>query len=107
MNAKKPNNKPLPEFLRKYFWDADFDKIDPEKYPHYLVERILEYGDKSAVKWMTENFKKSEIKKTLMKKKGISPKSAAYWALIFGVPRDKILCLKKSYQKMKASHWPY
>lgn len=107
MNTKELNNKPLPEFLRKYFWDADFAKINPEKFPYYFIERILEYGDKPAVKWMMENFEISEIKETLLRKKGISRKSASYWALVFNIPENKILCLKKSYQKMKAGHWPY
>ncbi len=107
MNTKKPSNKLLPEFLRKYFWDADFSKIDPEKYPYYFIERILEYGDKPAVKWMMENFEISVIKETLLRKRGISGKSASFWALVFNISENKILCLKKSYQKMKASHWPY
>lgn len=107
MSTKKLHNKALPKFLRKYFWDADFAEIDPEKYPYYFIERILEYGDKPAVKWMMENFEISKIKETLMKKKGISQKSAVYWALILNVPENKILCLSKSYQKMKGNHWPY
>ncbi len=104
---KTLQKKSLPEFLRKYFWDTDFDRLDAGKYPYFVIERILEYGDKLVVKWMMEKYKISQIKETLMKKRGISPKSAAYWSLVFGVPKDKILCLKKSYQKMKESHWPY
>jgi len=107
MSKTENNNKALPEFLRKYFWDADFAKINPEKYPYYFIERILEYGDMAAVKWMMENFEISEIKETLLRKKGISRKSASYWALMFNIPENKILCLKKSYQEMKARHWPY
>jgi hypothetical protein len=56
----------LPEFLRKYFWDADFADLDAGAYPYFIIERILEYGDERAVKWMMENFKKSEIKRALM-----------------------------------------
>lgn len=101
------SNKTLPKFLSKYFWDIDFKKLDAEKYPYYVIERILEYGDEKAVKWMMENFKKTQIKETLIKKRGISRKSAIYWASIFNISKDEILCLSKSYQKMKESHWPY
>lgn len=104
---KTLQKKSLPEFLKKYFWDADFAGLDATKYPYFIIERILEYGDERAVKWMIENFKKSEIKRALMESRGLSPKSVNYWALIFNIQKDKILCLKKSYQKMKASHWPY
>ncbi len=104
---KTLQKKSLPEFLKKYFWDADFADLDAVAYPYFIIERILEYGDERAVKWMIENFKKSEIKRSLMESRGLSSKSVNYWALIFNVHKDKILCLKKSYQKMKARHWPY
>lgn len=107
MMPQQKNKKSLPEFLRKYFWDVDFGKINVKKYSPFVIGRILEYGDGPAIKWMLKNFEKSQIKKTLVEKKGISPKSAAFWALIFNVPKDKILCLKKYYQKTRKSHWPY
>ena len=96
-----------PKFLRKYFWDVNFDSLDASQYPYFIIGRILEYGDKEAVKWMIKNFKKTQIKQTLIKRRGLSAKSANYWSCIFGVPKNKILCLKKSYQKMQKSHWPY
>lgn len=104
---KIPKKKLLPEFLRKYFWDVDFSGLDAEKYPYFVIERILEHGDKKSVKWITNNYKISQIKEALIKRKSISPKSAVYWSLVFNVPKDKILCLKKSCQKTKRSHWPY
>lgn len=106
-SIKKTKKISLPKFLNKYFWDVDFKKLDAGEYPYFVIERILEYGDEQAVKWMMGNFKKPEIKRALMKKRGISPRSANYWALIFSVPKNKILCLKKSYRKVKESHWPY
>ena len=97
----------LPRFLSKYFWDVNFKALNASKYPYFIIERILEYGDKDAVQWMIKNFKKSQIKQTLLKKRGLSYRSANYWGLMFSIPKDKILCLKKSYQKMQKSHWPY
>lgn len=97
----------LPGYLKRYFWDVDFAILDAAKYPYFVIERILEYGDQNAVKWMINNFKKSEIERTLIKKRGLSPKSANHWALVFNIPRGKIICLKRSYQKMKERHWPY
>ncbi len=99
--------KTLPEFLSKYFWDINFKKLDAEKYPYYIIERILEYGDEKAVKWMMANFKKTQIKETLIKKRGISKKSAVYWALMLNIPKEKILCLNKRYQGRLEKTWPY
>lgn len=95
----------LPLKFKKYFWDTDFKKIDIKKNAFCIIERLLEYGDKEAIIWMMRNFKKSQIKQTISKKRGFSSRSANYWASIFGIPKNKILCLKRSYQKMQKSHW--
>ena len=95
----------LPKFLNKYFWDIDAGNLKPEEYPYFVIERILEYGDKNAVKWMFQNFQKSQIKKTLSTRRGLSSKSAIFWSLLLGVPKDKILCLSKSSQKRQKGHW--
>lgn len=97
----------LPKNLKKYFWDIDFEKLDLNKYPHFVIERILEYGDKETINWMMKQFKKSQIRQTLTKTKGLTKKSANYWSSILAVPKNKISCLSKSYQKMQKSHWPY
>lgn len=101
------SKKTLPEFLSKYFWDIDFKKLDAGKYPYYVIERILEYGDERAAKWMMENFRKPQIKYTLKKRRGISKKSAVYWALMLNIPKEKILCLSKQYQSKFKKTWPY
>ena len=92
---------------KQLFWDVDFSKLDVKKYPDFIIGRILEYGDKTAVKWMFDNFKTNQIKQTLLTKRGISYKSANYWALILDIPKDKILCLKKQFQNKLRRTWSY
>ena len=99
--------KRLPKFLKKYFWDVSFEKIDIEKNKEYVLKRILNYGDEKAVRWMYDNFEKSEIKNTLSNFRGYSQKSANYWALILDVPREEVLCLKNALSKGQRTFWPY
>ncbi|PIQ92222.1 MAG: hypothetical protein COV69_03220 [Parcubacteria group bacterium CG11_big_fil_rev_8_21_14_0_20_39_14] len=99
--------KQIPEFLKKYFWDVDFRSIDFQKDEGYVAERLLEYGDPKALSWLLKNVKRETIKKILFEERALSPKSANFWAVFFGWPHNKILCLKKSYLKMRKSHWPY
>lgn len=96
----------VPGFLRKYFWDVDFAEFEV-KDSVFIIERILEYGDKLAVQWMLDNFSRVEIKKVLSEKRGFSKKSCNYWSLFFNLPKNKILCLNKSYRETQKSHWPY
>jgi hypothetical protein len=97
----------LPEFLKKYFWDVQFDDVDLQKRRVYVLRRILEYGDEKAVAWMWKNYKKSEIKNVLINYRGYSQKSANFWALLLGVPREEVLCLKKPSLKGQKKIWPY
>jgi predicted nuclease of restriction endonuclease-like RecB superfamily len=99
--------KTLPQFLKKYFWDVDFPKLDKEIYTSFIIERILEEGDEKAVRWMRDNFDLDQIKNVLYNSKNLSPRSANYWQLIFNLKREKILCLRKSFQKKQRLIWKY
>ena len=101
------NKMKLPSSFKKYFWDIDFEKLNFRKYPVYVSERILEHGNVQAIKWLFRNISKKELIKTILKTRQLSPRSANYWALILDIPKNQILCLKKSYLKQRKSHWPY
>lgn len=101
------NMTKLPLSFRRYFWDTNPRKIDIKERSSYIIERILEYGDEKAVRWLFANFAKQTIRQTLEKRRGFSEQSANYWRLILGIPKSKILCLKKQYLKRRRLTWPY
>lgn len=105
--TKLSNRTKLPFFLIKYFWEVDFKSLNAKEYSTFILERILEYGDERAVKWALNNFSDFQLKRVLSSRKNFSKKSANYWSLILGIPKNKILCLNKSYREMQKSHWPY
>lgn len=95
----------IPSYVKKYFWDADIAKTDLKKRAPYVIERILEYGDDRAFKWLKQNVRRELIKKTLISTRALSPQSANFWALVFGVPKNKVLCLKKQFLARRLKHW--
>ncbi len=99
--------KKLPLFLKGYFWDVDFRKINLQDHRVYVLKRILEYGDKEAVNWMWKNFKKREIKYALCNFRGYSQKSANFWAFILGVKKEDVKCLSRSFRETQKQFWPY
>uniref|UniRef100_A0A7C4X8N8 DUF6922 domain-containing protein n=1 Tax=candidate division WOR-3 bacterium TaxID=2052148 RepID=A0A7C4X8N8_UNCW3 len=99
--------KRIPDFLKKYFWEIDSKDLDLQEYRIYVVRRILEYGDVKAVAWLLKNFKKSELKDVLINCRGISRKSANYWAIVLGLPKEKVRCLNRSSLKKQNQIWPY
>ncbi len=95
------------KFRQSLFWDTDPKNIDVKKHSRYIIDRILELGDANDIKWMFKTYKLSLIKQVLSRVRGLSSKSANFWADVLGVPKSKVLCLKPSYQKMRKMHWPY
>ncbi|MBM3700367.1 MAG: hypothetical protein FJW68_05565 [Actinobacteria bacterium] len=97
----------LPYFLEKYFWDVDFPGIDKKTYSAFIIERILEFGDKKSIRWMMNSFNLDEIKEVIIASRILSKKSANFWQIIFKIERDNILCFRKpSLQKQKMI-WKY
>ena len=97
----------IPKSLKKYFWDVDFLELNPKKYPKFIIERILEYGDSGAVAWMRKNFNEEEIKKTIYTSRNLSRKSANFWQFIFNLSREKISCLKQLSQNKQSLIWKH
>lgn len=69
---------PIPSHLQKYFWDIDPKHMDPKEYPRYVMERILELGDKKAVGWLKKTYGERKIKNALGRLR-LSSKSKNYW----------------------------
>ena len=96
----------LPAFLKKYFWDVDFEALDSKRHRQDILVRILEYGDHEAAHWMQKNFRRKEIEEVLTQRR-LSPRSANYWTFIYHIDRSKVRCLQKPYLEMRKHHWPY
>lgn len=96
-----------PLFLKKYFWDIDFAKLDPKKHSVYTIERLLEFGDEKAVRWILQTFSKKQIRETVCQSRAISSVTANFWSLILGIPKENIRCLEPQFLKIRNGLWPY
>jgi len=72
----------LERSLKSIFWDTDLDKIDIQCHKSYIIERILEFGDKPAVKWLLATYSLSDVKNALEASYGISKKSRNFWVIV-------------------------
>jgi len=99
--------KKLPIFLKQYFWDVDFEKIDRERSGPYVIHRLLDRGNDRAIKWMCGTYDKDLIKEVIIKRRGFSAKTANFWAGLFDIDKSKVVCLQKPYLKMRQELWPY
>jgi hypothetical protein len=99
-------DNPLPEFLRSLFWDTDFDRLRVEGHERYVIERVLEYGDTPAARWMTRRFTREQIAETLRNSRQINRKSARFWAAMLEVPDGEVRCLSIPSHPQHNAIWP-
>lgn len=85
----------------------DAQSVDPSKNSLFVIQRLLDKGDRESVSWVLENFDQETIRKTFTTLRDYSPRVAHFWKLFLNIPENEILCLQKPYQKMRKSHWPY
>jgi len=80
--------------LRPFFWEIDTDHFDPMLYPQYTIARLLEFGDPDAISWLREQFPEETIKNVIRADRTLSPRSANFWALVYGIPSEDVAALK-------------
>jgi hypothetical protein len=73
------HNNILPQDFQRYFWDVSFEELTLEKYPRYIAERILNYGDLNAVRWLLSRIDKKFLRNIIDNSRNLNPKTKNYW----------------------------
>jgi len=94
----------MPNGLQTLFWDTDLTDFDPVAYPDYTIFRVLEYGDVAAFDWLRRTFADGEILRVLRNERRLSPKSATFWALVYGIPPEQVAALREQQTPVTATH---
>ena len=84
-------------FRPTLFWDAD--SIDASDHAHYIIARILDYGDMNDVRTLRKIYSDEKIIEVIRTRRGLLPQTGKYWAVKFNIPLNEVPCLKKYYQK--------
>jgi hypothetical protein len=87
----------LPDFLRPYFWDVEFEKIELAKDSQFIVKRVLDRGNLHDIRWLIKTYGKNEIKKVVMGTRDLARPTGNFWADILGVDKMQVPCLQKPY----------
>lgn len=83
----------VPNTLQPLFWDTNVSTFQPSACPEYTILRVLELGDDQAITWLRETFNATEIRRVIQTERRLSPKSATFWALIYGIPEAEVAAL--------------
>ena len=80
----------MPEELRKYFWDTNFDVLDVKINKRYIISRLYCYGDLKAIKWIKETYTQDEIKDVAINSRNLKPLVANYLRQQFNLKKEEM-----------------
>lgn len=86
----------LPSKFYSCFWDVDPKKMNLQKYDRFVIERLLEYGDFDALKWLKKNYGEEKIIASLKNTRNISIQTANFYSCLFNIPRKDLRCFQTS-----------
>jgi len=87
----------IPEFLEPYFWEIDFTSLRLPERQTYVIERVLEYGDDQAVRWLKATFAPEAIAEVVRRSRRISKNTANLWALVLNIPKEHVRCFSTHF----------
>lgn len=73
----------LIKFRPELFWDVNPKTINPKKHAHYIIERVLDFGDLDEMRWIAHYYSPKAIKQTMRESRVVDDKSKALWSLVF------------------------
>ncbi|MFA4028826.1 MAG: hypothetical protein GDYSWBUE_000890 [Candidatus Fervidibacterota bacterium] len=97
--------KVLPKELHRYFWDTDPTKVNLRLHRQFIIERLLEFGDEEAIRWLRRTFGDDAIGEVVQKSRRLSKRTANFWRLILGIPKERVKCLSKRSQDPLKRFW--
>lgn len=71
------------EFRQSLFWDVDPKTIDTEVNARYIIERVLDFGNDTEVKWLFHYYPHERIREVMsLPRAQVHAKSKALWDLV-------------------------
>ena len=90
-----PLQKKIRRLRKTLFWDVDFKDLDYKKNAGFVIERVLSFGDEKDYQILQEIYGLKKIKRTAVKVNYPNKKIINFWSLIFNIPINSFLCIKK------------
>ncbi|AVX21200.1 hypothetical protein SAMN02745885_02424 [Carboxydocella sporoproducens DSM 16521] len=89
----------LPVELHQFFWEYDVQTLDQTAHWFQIIERILEYGDLEANRWLYRTYTREQIAEVVRNSRNISRRTAILWQNLLGIPKEEVVCLNTSCQR--------
>lgn len=71
----------LPEFLRPYFWDTDFDRLDPVAHARFIAERLMEKTTPETFRWLMAQYSPAVRRDIAEQSRRLPMRDRNFWRL--------------------------
>jgi hypothetical protein len=89
------NRTSLPEPLRPFFWDVDFQRLSVGESSYFIISRLMEHGDEPEIRFLLETYSQKEMIHVLKNSRSLSSRSRGFWKIVFESENE--LCTPKRY----------
>lgn len=69
----------IPKLFQKFFWDYDINDINHIAHKQFIIERLLEKGTISAIKWIKQNYTSNDIIYIVNHSPNLSAQTKNFW----------------------------
>lgn len=97
--------KEKPELSESLFWDVDPGKLDYDKYPRYVIERVVTRGKFKDWEEIKRYYGLETIKDRCLELRSVDPKTLNFLSNIFDIPKEQFRCYK--HKQLNPGHWIY
>ncbi len=81
----------LPRTLQRFFWDAKLSDISVEDHRDFVLGRLLEFGDPSAMRWVFQTYSRKTVEDFLRTRGAavLSQRTWNFWNVHLVVPHRR------------------
>lgn len=98
---------PLPTQFYKYFWDTDPTTISLEHHAAYVINRLLQWGRVAELKWLKQQYGQEALKVVVKRSRELSVRHGKYFALIYDIPLEEVICLQTRSRQRLGGAWKH
>ncbi len=80
----------LPENLKPYFWDTDFEKLDIHQNSDYIIARLYTYGRVEGFFWVEKTYSREEIIHAARTRRDLNAIAANYLKEKYGLREEEM-----------------
>ena len=87
------------------FWDVDRNSVDAEENASYIIQRVLEYGQLSDWRLVSEYYGMEKIVSKATALPSLEPKAMSFICCLAGIPETQFRCY--TTKQSLPRHWNF